>query len=1508
MSSSFFRSNFALPTPPASNAAAAVAPAAITDAPICASDLPLILLPVRLETRFFPVGDGTTELRVRVYPDKIHIDSHEPDLLQNEVDAGMKYWDQDWHAGPDTAARATAWAQLADAYGAERAAWIARVLRPTNPDDRPKGTVAAGTALQPAIVFPNITAVADPTAQVWRHAPQARLLPDRWLATITSGVTTIQATGKDIARPLNVGPDPTAAPGTTPLDQLGIDAGMKWMVDFSDAEAKGMALRISLPAPVMAAGIDNLMVYGVAASINGEDSAAQLANLLDAHHYTDGLDFLRYGTPTNNTDERRAPQLSDDPGHARSFAIEVTPDPSTYSDNANTSRVATALGLATTTIAPVLGHVGAASDEHERHARSMNAALWQVGWGYYLTNIVGFDGTGLTVPAVDWAREHFVNYVRASGPYPTLRTGRQPYGILPVTSIDLWQPRAGDEAALAPDSWVRSLLIKLRDTVWRTRLGDVFRIGRRGGSTGPNPDADLADVMRTDGVSSAYATRGVMGRHYLQHLRAFTGEDIGGAFLAADDACASTLPNKLGFTWRPRASRMIGADSAWPVTGPLIQPGDVSPWNSLEPNYIGALLSCKTGDLLAALDPNAANAPKSMLEAMLRHGLSREIANAAARLAAATPADLPALLRDAELNDLVTGASLTQTWKRQLALPSSAPNTDIQTFLDSLTNFDALAVAALGDFRRSLAHLQTLDSESLQYLMQSTLDLSSHRLDAWITSFATKRLATMRNAKLTGAYVGAYGWVENLHPAPSSTMTPVTTLPVGETGSMVMATNDSGFIHAPSLTHAAAAAVLRNAHLGPSGVPSDTCPFAIDISSRRVRDAEHLLDGVRSGQPIGALLGYRLERGLHELGLDVAIPALRSLVPLAPPQTVDANTPTAAIAANNVVDGLALWTLWTSTPNAVTDAVKGIVSTDNSQHFTHELDALTSTVDALTDALTAEAAYQIARGNTTRTAATLASIAKGDAPPPELEVAQTPRTGTPLTHRVMTMYSGTANLTTPGWPAWNNGIISSAEPILNFWAAKVLGDGSKTMCTVERIDDATGAVAESMTFKLNELGIEPLQFLYGVEASNNGSASQPVSSLSYIEQLVVYQSRHRAGAFAPTATVRVQHARPATLAPTLITLFDMLEQAKALRLLLANARGIDPEDLNLPDRAAQGTIDLAELEARVMKAEDALNAAHKTTIGWLAPTARVTSDGVRTTLIKLGVFNVGPAVPANSAGDDPTSVAALLAQAASLSRVSGARVTQIVANRAQPVATDPRARMDQLVARMKTVFGDAFVVLPHFTLAPTGAAELKNAMAASTAAMGGDALGANSWITRYARVRDSVARFATCMRGADVLGAGDRLNLSVAQLPFVSGERWIGLPPTPGTSLPSGKLSLVVQAGMTIDTTQPLSGIMIDEWTELVPSDRETTALTFQFDPPDSTPPQSVLIAVPPVPDAPWTSETLRRVLLETLDLAKLRAVDPELLGETAQYLPALYMAFNVANDAVSTDFATLTT
>jgi hypothetical protein len=48
-------------------------------------------------------------------------------------------------------------------------------------------------------------------------------------------------------------------------------------------------------------------------------------------------------------------------------------------------------------------------------------------------------------------------------------------------------------------------------------------------------------------------------------------------------------------------------------------------------------------------------------------------------------------------------------------------------------------------------------------------------------------------------------------------------------------------------------------------------------------------------------------------------------------------------------------------------------------------------------------------------------------------------------------------------------------------------------------------------------------------------------------------------------------------------------------------------------------------------------------------------------------------------------------------------------------------------------------------------------------------------------------------------------------------------------------------------------------------------------------------------------------VLVETLDLAKLRAVPSDALVDVAQYLPALFYGYNVGDDVVSTDFSPLT-
>ena len=99
-------------------------------------------------------------------------------------------------------------------------------------------------------------------------------------------------------------------------------------------------------------------------------------------------------------------------------------------------------------------------------------------------------------------------------------------------------------------------------------------------------------------------------------------------------------------------------------------------------------------------------------------------------------------------------------------------------------------------------------------------------------------------------------------------------------------------------------------------MPSRHGPFAIELSSRRVREASRLLDGVRQGQPLGALLGYRVERLLHETvvdngrSMDRFIAPLRRVAPLVARASATPTGPVDTIAAKNVVDGLVLHRRW----------------------------------------------------------------------------------------------------------------------------------------------------------------------------------------------------------------------------------------------------------------------------------------------------------------------------------------------------------------------------------------------------------------------------------------------------------------------------------------------------------------------------------------------------------------------------------------------------------------------
>ncbi len=162
--------------------------------------------------------------------------------------------------------------------------------------------------------------------------------------------------------------------------------------------------------------------------------------------------------------------------------------------------------------------------------------------------------------------------------------------------------------------------------------------------------------------------------------------------------------------------------------------------------------------------------------------------------------------------------------------------------LDSVV--DGVGSLEANAYRAALDTLATLPEDELELRLRETLGLASHRLDAYFTSMARRRLDELRRTG-QGLQLGGYGWVIDLAPDAASAL------------------DSQGFIHAPSIPQATTAAILRSgwsAH----GTADDASAMAVDLRSDRVRAGSWLLDGVRQGVGLGEALGYRFERALHD--------------------------------------------------------------------------------------------------------------------------------------------------------------------------------------------------------------------------------------------------------------------------------------------------------------------------------------------------------------------------------------------------------------------------------------------------------------------------------------------------------------------------------------------------------------------------------------------------------------------------------------------------------------------
>jgi hypothetical protein len=167
------------------------------------------------------------------------------------------------------------------------------------------------------------------------------------------------------------------------------------------------------------------------------------------------------------------------------------------------------------------------------------------------------------------------------------------------------------------------------------------------------------------------------------------------------------------------------------------------------------------------------------------------------------------------------------------------------------------------------------------------------------------------------------------------------------------------------------------------------------------------------------------------------------------------------------------------------------------------------------------------------------------------------------------------------------------------------------------------------------------------------------------------------------------------------------------------------------------------------------------------------------------------------------------------------------------------------------------------------------------------------------------------------MGAIPALMLHAAQRPFSNENRWVGLDDVErgGTSFNSSAgtdreaLSIVAAVGKRPETSwnpgqsSRLAGLLLDQWDEVIPADKVTTGISFHYDGPGSQAPQCMLLAVPSQRGAQhkfWTENELVEIVKDTMDLSKVRAVDPDAMGAvdeessddpaTSVMLPALML------------------
>ncbi len=239
----------------------------------------------------------------------------------------------------------------------------------------------------------------------------------------------------------------------------------------------------------------------------------------------------------------------------------------------------------------------------------------------------------------------------------------------------------------------------------------------------------------------------------------------------------------------------------------------------------------------------------------------------------------------------------------------------------------------------------------------------------------------------------------------------------------------------------------------------------------------------------------------------------------------------------------------------------------------------------------------------------------------------------------------------------------------------------------------------------------------------------------------------------------------------------------------------------------------------------------------------------------------------------------------------------------------------QIEAAARIILGDDFKMVPRYAMPAQQQTEISNAWNATddllkylkaaddgTSSAGKGLMNpTEDWLHGMARVHEKMKHLENCILFRNAFDMiEDDLTIHPVQLPFKTEKyHWLAMP-FKEEDVNMEKTNALLYTAFTAQSSNApaeVCGMLVDEWTELIPAKEETTGIAFQYDRPNSEAPQTMLLVTPTKLSGNWTWNDLVDALTYTFDAARSRAIEPGQIDTTAfaSFLPAVLGAESIS-------------